>query len=99
MKLNFIHSLLILSLVLISCRTSRELINTNVGIDVIEAFMKSNYDKINSYTATGDIELNLQELKTKLQFSINALKPKSAIIDLFGPFGFDIASVFLRMIL
>lgn len=97
MRFGFVYiTFLTFFIVSISCGPSKKLNSYNYTFEDINASMKSNFEKINNYSATGEVELNLQKLKMDLRFSIDAVKPKTAIINLFGPFGLDIASIYLQ---
>lgn len=94
-----IFSLLIIvvvSLNIISCGPTKKVIDHEISFDEINENLKINYDKIKSYSATGSAELNLKRIKMTIQFDLQVLKPSSAIIDLYGPFGFEIASAYLN---
>ncbi|MFN4111146.1 MAG: DUF4292 domain-containing protein [Ignavibacteria bacterium] len=88
--------IVVFSLNIISCGTSKKVINYEISFDEINESLKINYDKMKSYSANGSAELNLNEIKLTVQFDLQVLKPSSATIDLFGPFGFEIASAYLK---
>lgn len=81
---------------IISCSPSKNIIDSEITYEEISQSLKTNYEKIKSYSSTGKVDLDLNKLKMTVQFEIQVVKPSNAKIDLFGPFGFDIASVFLK---
>lgn len=86
----------VFSLNIISCGPSKKVIDYEISFDEINESLKINYDKMKSYSATGSAELNLNKINMTVQFELQVLKPSSATIDLFGPFGFEIASAYLK---
>ncbi|MGB9663692.1 MAG: DUF4292 domain-containing protein [Ignavibacteria bacterium] len=57
---------------------------------------QSNFERIISYSGNGTIEINLSNFIANFQFTITAIKPAQALIDVYGPFGFDIGKVYLN---
>lgn len=94
--LKLIFLVVLISIFTFSCSPTKKVIDTQVSLEDILDRMKSNYEKINSYSASGNIDLNLRNLKMSLQFSMQAIKPNTFLIDVYGPLGIDIASVFLK---
>lgn len=93
-KNHFIFS--ITALLFFSCVSTKKISVDEKTFDELLEIYKSNFQKIFSYSGNGTIELNLKNIKTILQFSIQTKKPSKALLDLYGPFGFDIGSVYLN---
>ncbi|MCX8057673.1 MAG: DUF4292 domain-containing protein [Ignavibacteria bacterium] len=87
---------ILISLILVSCSTTKTISKKEITLDEILEEMKLNSVKIQSYSAIGDVDLNLNSLKMKLSFSIQSQKPHKVLIDLFGILGIDIASIYLN---
>lgn len=79
-----------------SCSPSKKITGEEVTLEDILQNMESNYIRINSYSGTGKIDLNLKSLKMTLQFSLQAIKPSTVYLDLYGPFGIEAASIYLK---
>lgn len=79
-----------------SCSPSKKITDVEVTLEDILQNMESNYIRINSYSGTGKIDLNLKSLKMTLQFSLQAIKPSTVYLDLYGPFGIEAASIYLK---
>ncbi len=94
--LKLIFLVVLISVFTFSCSPTKKVVDTQVSLEDILDRMKYNYEKINSYSASGNIDLNLRNLRMSLQFSIQATKPNTFLIDVFGPLGIDIASVYLK---
>lgn len=88
--------LILVSLPYFSCSTSKKVTSEQVTLEEILLNMKSNSQKINSYSGTGKIDLNLKSIKMPLQFSLQAIKPSTVYLDLYGPFGIEAASIYLK---
>lgn len=89
--INFVFTLF-----LISCSTSKMKVEPDLSLEEINSFMKSNYDKIESYSGNGNIQLNLLKLKTNLDFYISVKKPDRVLMDIFGPLGIDVGTLYIN---
>jgi outer membrane lipoprotein-sorting protein len=85
-----------ISIAVYSCSSSEKIAKKDLSFEEIISEAEANYQKINSYTATGILDLNLKNLKMNLGISIQTLKPSKAQIQISGPFGIDVASVYLK---
>lgn len=88
--------LFIASLFFFSCTSSKKISDYEISFEEILQSSKSNFEKINSYSGNGRIEVNLKNISTNLQFFITVKKPSQALIDLYGPFGIDFGNVYLN---
>lgn len=79
-----------------SCTTNKRISRSDITFEELLENSRANFERIESYSGSGTIELNLNNLKMNLQFSISTKKQDQALVDLFGPLGIDIGSIFIN---
>jgi outer membrane lipoprotein-sorting protein len=54
--------------------------------------LEANRRKIKNFEGTGTINISTSEMSNKASFKVDILKPDSVFINIYGPFGIDLAS-------
>ena len=97
--MNLLKKILVLtftSAFFFSCTSTKRISKPVLSFEELLESSRLNFERIKSYSGNGTIDLNLKSLKINLQFSISAKKPEQALIDLYGPLGIDVGSLFLN---
>ncbi len=95
MKSHFYISILF-SLLIFSCSPSKKISTELLSFEEIIKLNESNSKRIESYTANGRIKLGLRNLQMSFDISIQAKKNQKALIEIYGPFGLSIATIYLN---
>lgn len=96
--MNYKLSLLFLFIIslLLSCSTSKKISNDYISFDDLFNDYKSNFERINSISASGTISLTTKNFPLKLEFEMITLKDDKSLIHLFGPLGIYIGNIYLH---
>lgn len=96
MKLAF-FPIVLLILFLESCSTSENIYESDriLPADRLIKKLESNRRKIKYFEGSGTINVNTNKFKAKSNFEVIINKPDSIRISFYGPFGIDIAHVFI----
>ncbi len=81
---------------LISCSTSKKVTYESISFDELLNEYKSNFESINSISASGTISLSTKNFPVKLEFEMITLKDNRARIDLWGPLGIYVGNLYLN---
>ncbi len=94
--LGRISALLIASVFFFSCTSSKKISVNEISIEEILQNTMSNFEKINSYSGNGRMKVDLKNISASFKFFITVKKPSRVLIDLYGPLGFELGSVYLN---